>query len=46
MQCSSVGYGKTRPDVMKIAEKVAKEKPTKSQSDNPRLVAKIFGETQ
>ena len=31
---------------MKTAEKVAKEKPTKSQLDNPRLMVKIFGETQ
>ena len=30
-ECSSVGFGKTRQNVMKIAEKVVKEKTIKNQ---------------
>ena len=40
-QCSSVGLGKTRQDVMKIAERVAKQKELLR---NPGVVVMIFRE--
>ena len=45
IECASVGYGKTRIEIMTIAENTARDKKVKERQDYTWLVQQVYEET-